>query len=393
MARFLYLVGLLGLAAAADQLKDLGAVLSSIKELSTYNELIHKYPDILLQLPSYNGIIAPSNDAFKNIPYTALNGIWDPENKNITVPLLQYHVLKGTVRTSDLQLGPTVVRPTLLTDPRYTNVTGGQNVLIDIQPGGESILTTSLGNRCTITDPDIPFQGGVIQVVDHLLIPPPLLNVTAQTFKLESFLGALYASDLMPAVQDEARDVTIFAPMDRAMALVGGTLDKLDAKQLARVMGYHVVQGKVIVSSALNNGSRFDTMASSGSGADAILVRQFGNNKYINSAPIVQPDILLANGIMHIIAGVLNPMAAAVIPNATAVSQSAVFPISSERNPFTSALPCTTNCPVPTSPAAHNATSTTSIFTSRSKAGAEHHQAVATGHVMIGAALGVLALI
>ncbi|KAK5991125.1 Fasciclin-like arabinogalactan protein [Cladobotryum mycophilum] len=384
------LLGLAGLVALVAAAKDLGTVLKGNSDLSTYYDLIQKYPDILLQLPSYDGvtIIAPSNDAFKNVPYTALNGIWNPDDKETTVPLLQYHILQGTVLTGSLPSGPTIVRPTLLTDPRYTNVTSGQNVLIDIQPGNEVIFTTSLGTRCTVTDADISFQGGLIQVVDNLLIPPAPLNVTVESFKLPNFLGALYASDLMPEIQD-AKNITVFAPLDKALDIVGGSLDKMDAHKLARIMGYHIVPGKVLVSSALTNGSRFPTLASNTT-QESITVRQSGNNKYINSAQIVQPDILLANGILHIISDVLNPDANLAIPNPTAVTQPPVFPVSTVKNAFTSALPCTTDCPVTTT--ADNSTiattTATSLWSSSSKAGAA--QAMATAHVMAGAALGMI---
>ncbi|GFP57347.1 hypothetical protein ACSS6W_010373 [Trichoderma asperelloides] len=353
--------------------QDLGSVLASNKDLSTYYELIQKYPDILLQLPNYAGvtIIAPSNEAFKNIPYTALNGVWNATDKDTTVPLLQYHILQGTVATNALQTGPTYVRPTLLTSTRYTNVTSGQNVLIAKQPGDDVVFTTSMGTRCTLTEGDITFQGGLIQVVDNLLVPPARLQNTSEAFGVPNFLGALYAGKLMPKVSYE-ENITVFAPVDSAFATIGGSLKHLDAKSIARIMGYHIVPNQVLVSSALSNGTRLQTLAenAAGNAPESLVIRQAGNNKYVNSAQIVQPDILLANGIMHLISDVLNPDADAAVPNPTALSQAPVFPVSSARNPFTSALPCTVSCPVTTTSASSTAeptTTSTSIFTTRSK--------------------------
>ncbi|PTB76735.1 FAS1 domain-containing protein [Trichoderma longibrachiatum ATCC 18648] len=391
---FLTLAALLVSAVSADP-RELGTVLAGNKDLSTYYSLIKKYPEVLLQLPSYAGvtIIAPSNEAFKNIPYTALNGIWDPDDKATTVPLLQYHVLLGTVATAGLDTGPTYVRSTLLTSPRYTNVTFGQNVLIAKQPGDTVVFTTSMGTRCTLVEGDIAFQGGLVQVVDNLLIPPSRIENTTKAFNVPNFLGGLYAAKLMPKISDE-KNVTVFAPVDGAFASVGGSLKHLDARALARVMGYHVVPNQVLVSSALTNGTRLETLAKNAAGTapEALVVRQAGNNKYVNSAQIVQPDILLANGIMHLISGVLNPDAEAAAPNPTAPTQAAVFPVSTARNPFTSALPCTVSCPVPTTAynttAEATATSTTSVFTSRSKGVAG---ALATANIhAAGAALGLL---
>ncbi|UKZ71886.1 uncharacterized protein TrAtP1_012830 [Trichoderma atroviride] len=380
--------------ASKDMEQDLGTVLANNKDLSTYYELIQKYPDILLQLPNYAGvtIIAPSNDAFKNIPYTALNGVWNATDKDTTVPLLQYHILQGTVATNALLTGPTYVRSTLLTSTRYTNVTSGQNVLIAKQPGNDVVFTTSMGTRCTLTEGDIAFQGGLIQVVDNLLVPPARLQNTSEAFSVPNFLGALYAGKLMPKVSYE-ENITVFAPVDSAFATIGGSLKHMDAKSIARIMGYHIIPNQVLVSSALTNGTRLQTLANNAAGnaPESVVVRQAGNNKFVNSAQIVQPDILLANGIMHLISGVLNPDADAAVPNPTALSQAPVFPVSSARNPFTSALPCTVSCPVTTTSAISTAdptTTSTSIFTTKSKGAA---RALATADIhAAGVALGLI---
>lgn len=248
-----------------------------------------------------------------------------------------------------------------------------------------------MGTRATLTQSDIPFQGGLIHVVDNLLIPPARLGETSDAFKVTSFLGGLYAGDLMPATANR-KNVTIFAPQDEAFDLVGGSLEGLDVEALARVMGYHVVPNEVIVSSALTNGSLLTTVA-----GDQILVRQAGNNKYIDSAQIMQPDILIANGILHIISNVLNPDAAAVEPNPDLGTQPPVFAVSTARDVFTSDLPCTVSCPVTTTsdasvtgtPGTTPTSTTADLFTSESDGAAA--PARCTAHVA-GAALGMIGL-
>lgn len=339
-------------------------------------------------------IVAPSNAAFKNIPGTALNGVWDPDNKDVTVPLLQYHILQGTISMESLDSGPSYIKPTLLTDPKYTNVTSGQNVVINKQSGDVVVFTTSEGNRCTVTNTDIKFNGGLIQVVDNLLIPPTPLGKTSEAFKAPSFLGSLYAAGLMPGIADR-QNITIFMPQNDALEAVGGSLDKLDSKALARILSYHVVPNQVLVSSALTNATKLPTLANGASGTpESVTVRQAGNNKYINSAQIIQPDILIANGILHIISDVLNPDSDSVQPNPDIATQVPVYPVSTVKDAFTSALPCTTNCPVPTTASNSTsggdaATTTTSLHTSSSKDAAA--PARCTVHVA-GAALGMIGI-
>lgn len=286
------------------------------------------------------------------------------------------------------------MKTSLLTSTKYTNVTAGQNVLFTVQSDKTVIFTSGLGNRCTVVDKDVAFQGGIIQVIDNLLIPPALLDKTAQAFQATSFLGALYAGKLMPGL--EYRDgVTIFVPSDVAMSSVGGTLEKLSTSALSRVAGYHVVPGQVLNLENMANNTMLKTLGNSTQ--NDITVRQSGNNKYVNSAQIVQPDILLANGIMHIISDVLNPDSPAV-PNPSQATQLPVFDPSKVDHPFTSALPCSTNCPVTdstsaTGSAASSATKTKGPSTTSSNGHGPRNTAQVGAAAALGGAIGlVLAL-
>ncbi|KAK2033827.1 fasciclin domain-containing protein [Colletotrichum zoysiae] len=342
MLSALFPAGLLGLLSLIDgidaQQDDLGKVLESQSNLSTYFNLIKKYPEIILKLPSYEGvtIVAPSNAAFENIPGTQLNGIWNESDPSIAIPLLEYHILQGTISTGALQPGPSVLRSSLLENPAWTNVTGGQNVMVNKQPGDVIVFTSSKGTRTTQVKGDIRFAGGLIHVVDNLLIPPARLENSTETFGLSAFLGALYTAKLLPSLS-EKRNVTIFAPRNDAFQRVAGYLKDLDEDAVRNLLDYHVVEGRVVPSSGLTNGSSLYTLTD-----QSLNVIRSGNNLFLNSAQIVQPDILLANGIMHIVDNVLNPNKASAVPNPTAISQAPVYPESSASGmPFTSAIPCT----------------------------------------------------
>ncbi|CAM1501819.1 Fc.00g038030.m01.CDS01 [Cosmosporella sp. VM-42] len=391
------LAGMVGFASADDgDVPDLRVVLANHKNLTTYYKLIKKYPDILMQLPAYGGvtIVAPSDKAFKRIPYTSLNHIWDPNNGEITVPYLQYMILQGTVSTEAIVSGPTFIKPTLLVNHNYTNVTNGQNIGVVKQPEDVVVFTTSMGTRCTVIEKDIRFKGGLIQIVDNLLLPPARIRETTEAFKLNSYLGGLYAADLLPDLADR-QNVTIFAPRNDAFERIGGNFKNMTAKQVARIMAYHVVPNQVIVSSDLKNGTYLETLTpdGSGNGTESILIQQGGNNLYINSAQLVQADILLANGIMHIISNVLNPDIIDANPNPKIPTQPPVFPVSTvDKLPFTSSIPCTISCPV-TATADDNltiatATPTTSMRSRSSKGAAP---AGATAHIA-GAALGMMGI-
>jgi uncharacterized surface protein with fasciclin (FAS1) repeats len=328
--------------------------------------------------------------------------------------MLLYHILQTTVSTNSLAEGPTIYASTLLTDPQYTNVTSGQKVLIDKQSGDVVVFTSGSGSRASLVTGDIPFKGGLIQEIDTVMTIPARMETTMRDNyqDLVAFLSALYAADLVPSIADSP-NITIFAPRNSAFQLLSGTLSGLPQSKLAEILKYHVVPNQVLTGDLLTNGTALSTLASDNTTDTAIpshLLRA-GNNIYVDSAQVIQLDILIANGVVHMISGVLNPDAPAVQPNPQIGTQPPVFPQSGATStgsrvatPFLSALPCTASCPVPTtsenvtavetSTVESSTSSTTTVRTSSSKGDAARVGAArCTGLAGVGmAGLGLVAV-
>jgi transforming growth factor-beta-induced protein len=199
------------------------------------------------------------------------------------------------------------------------------------------------------------FTGGVVQVIDSLLIPPTALPNTTQAFNLTAFEGSLYASSSLSTFTQP--NVTIFAPQNEAFQALGSAITTMTSEQLATVMDYHLLSGNVIYSTGLTNGTKLLTNQ-----GENITIRHSGNNVYINSAQLLTSDILIANGVLHVIDNVLNPQGPGAQPNPVLASQAPVFASASfvEALPFTSAIPCTVSCPVSSTSVASSASATTS---------------------------------
>jgi uncharacterized surface protein with fasciclin (FAS1) repeats len=347
-------------------------------------------------------IVAPNNDAFAN--YQG----FDPKNQSMVVNILEYHILQGTVSTNAIPEGPTTFASTLLTDTAYTNVTGGQKVLINKQPGNTVVFTSGAGSRSSLVDGDIPFKGGLIQIIDTLMVPPQRLEPTTRVaYKdLTAFLAALYAADLVPSFAD-ATNVTIFAPRNSAFQLLAGTLTGLSKEALARILKYHIVPNQVLLSQQLTNGTNLTTASTDAAGrpVPARVVRA-GNNAYVDRSQIIQPDILIANGVIHMVDGVLNPDAPAVQPDPAVGTQPPVFAQTGATStgsrvatPFVTALPCTVSCPVPTTSvnvtqAATTSTSssTAGVKTSSSKGGGARQTGLVAVAGLLGMGVGMVAV-
>ncbi|TVY48084.1 Fasciclin-like arabinogalactan protein [Lachnellula occidentalis] len=340
-----------GTNAQTGSLTDLGTLLSGQKNLTTFYGLIQvlryvsspfsRHPELI----ELRQILAPNNDAFKKIPYTELNKAFSDNDQDVITNVLEYHLLQGSRTAAELIPGDSVFIPTLLTNKAYSNVSGGQRVQNVKQSGDVVVFVSGLGNRCTLTQADLKFTGGVVQVIDSLLIPPSNLTETFDSFNLTAFEGALYQTKKLESFATAANS-TIFVPNNDGFQLLGPAIANMTVEALGSVLDYHLLPGQVLYSTDLKNGTKLPTQ-----NGGNITVLHSGNNLYVNSAAIVQADILCANGVIHVIDNVLNPLGPGAQPNPAIAEQGAVFASASEYStlPFTTAIPCTTSCPVTSS--------------------------------------------
>ena len=203
------------------------------------------------------------------------------------------------------------------------------------------------------------FTGGVIHVVDSVLTIPMNISSTAVAANLTSAAGALMSAKLVQTL-DGARDVTVFAPNNAAFQAIGSALPNMTSQEIARILEYHVVNGTVGYSSTLKNGTSLKTM-----NGESVTISMVNGTTFVNSAKVLVPDVLVANGVLHIIDkyvfsdsllspdrtltltlshSVLNPNMTSAMPNASATSQSAAFSGASSATdvPYTSGVPTPT---------------------------------------------------
>ncbi|MEO1474682.1 MAG: fasciclin domain-containing protein, partial [Pseudomonadota bacterium] len=122
-----------------------------------------------------------------------------------------------------------------------------------------------------------------------------------------TLLAAAKAAGLADVLANDG-PFTVFAPTDDAFAaLPAGTVETLlkpeNKDQLARILKFHVLSGKV-KASALADGISVPTLA----GAEAAIAAA-GEGFTIEGANIVATDIKATNGIIHVIDKVILPPA------------------------------------------------------------------------------------
>ncbi|KAH7380098.1 FAS1 domain-containing protein [Pyrenochaeta sp. MPI-SDFR-AT-0127] len=377
--KHLSILALAGLAAA--QTPNLADALNSTTELSRLKDILGLSPALLGSLSETSNItiLAPSNEAFGKIDNQTLTGL--ASNPELISAILQYHVLNGTVPSSAITNTSAFV-PSLLTNPQFTNVTGGQVVKATRRNGNVTIYSGLLSNS-SVSRADVNFTGGVIHIIDKLLVLPENAIDTLSAANLTSLRGALNATNLTDTVRNTP-NITIFAPSNEAIRSIGGGLANLTAQQTTDILTYHVVaSGPIGYSSALSNGTKLETV-----NGESLTITTGAGGVFVNNARVSTADILIANGVLHIIDQVLNPTNQ-TIANATSNQGTPVF----EGATPASEVPFTSGQPTPTttiSPDATRAADPTRPASSTSQAGAAGP--MQTGAVGMGALLGAAAV-
>jgi uncharacterized surface protein with fasciclin (FAS1) repeats len=230
-------------------------------------------------------VFAPTDDAFAALPDGTVEALLD--DVPTLTDILLYHVVEGQVPSSavvDLSSAETLL---------------GQPVVVNTSDGVQI-------NNAEVIIPDIEASNGVIHVVDSVLMPPEndLVETAMEAGSFDTLVTAVQEAGLVETLQGDG-PFTVFAPTDEAFAaLPDGTLDSLleNPDQLAEVLTYHVVPGRVFSGDVVN----VDTAPTvQGSGIDVSV--DMGSVMLNESASVIQTDILATNGVVHVIDSVILP--------------------------------------------------------------------------------------
>ncbi|SHI02239.1 fasciclin domain-containing protein [Marivita hallyeonensis] len=97
-------------------------------------------------------VFAPTDEAFAALPEGTLEDLLLPENQDQLVAILTYHVVPGTVMSTDL------------TDDMEAATVQGSSVTIDLDNG-------VMVEEASVVTADIETSNGVIHVIDKVILP------------------------------------------------------------------------------------------------------------------------------------------------------------------------------------------------------------------------------
>ncbi|KAJ2897900.1 beta-Ig-H3/fasciclin [Zalerion maritima] len=315
------------MALAASRLVSAATITEVLQQnqdtLSTLTNLLGTVPDLVDTLSAANNItiFAPSNDAFsKLVEQNPTEAEAEETNTELLTMLLAYHVINGTFNSTDFGATPVFAR-TLLEGEPFANVTGGgQNLGLMLSNNAATVIS-GLKQTSMVVAADIPFDGGIVHVVDTVMNIPSHVSTAAMTVGLTSLAGALVKTNLLNVV-DSIEDLTIFAPSNEAFAAIASAAESITDDQLGTVLRYHVVRGKVAFSPSLVGEAEQTVLTLAG---EAVTVRTVNGDVFVNQAKVVTADMIVGNGVVHVIDSVLNPAAPELTPDATAATPAIGF--------------------------------------------------------------------
>ncbi len=231
-------------------------------------------------------VFAPVNDAFAALPAGTLDALLLAGNRSTLQALLTNHVVAGTVRASDLRDGQTLT------------TLGGKTLIVSIQNSEVRI------GGALVRTADVQATNGVVHLIGSVLTGGlDVVQRASVTPTLSTLVTAIGAAQLGSALQAPG-PITVFAPVNSAFAAlpaeqVNRLLDPANRALLAKVLTYHVAPGRV-TSAQLTEGQSITSLEGT-----ALRITLAGGAK-VNGVTISTPDIITANGVVHLIDGVLT---------------------------------------------------------------------------------------
>lgn len=313
--------------------QDLTTALSGVASLSTLADLLSQFPEIADFIASQEDVtlFAPNNAALAAI--LEGGGIFSLDqasaDPSLIEQILRYHLVRGAISSDQITAIPQFVSTYLnysgiVLDQEVSgsNVTGGQVVSVAVDEEGNVGVTSGIKSvsnvvaavsfssstlhawrqslQLTHQAQDIEYDNGIVHVIDALLTIPLSVSETLLTANLTGLAAAATIANLVDPLE-AATDITIFAPNNDAFQAISSQASTLSLAALAELLQYHVVPGTVAYSTTLAN-----TTLPTLQGSTLTLTLSPDGAVFANSARVINTDILIENGVLHVIDQVLN---------------------------------------------------------------------------------------
>lgn len=293
-----YLLSTIALSShvAATGLRD---TIAEKADLSIFKDLVDQY-NVWKPFSTMDNItvLAPNNAAYEMLALIGLN--LSSMGADFTVPILKYHFLEGAYDAESFPAGNHA--KLVHTSLTGLNQTAGAPVSL-YRTGNDRSVEGGLQLPAGVIEMNIPFDGGLLHVLNSTLVAPHNISATAFMNQLNEFLAVMDSSNMVGTMED-LYDSTIFLPNDAAWMKYKSLLALMTPAQVAKILGYHAVKGKVLYQHTI---SEKEQMYETLEGGSITVKTNAVGNILVNGVPVVKENLVWYGGVAHIISDVLIP--------------------------------------------------------------------------------------
>ncbi|KAG9228852.1 FAS1 domain-containing protein [Amylocarpus encephaloides] len=176
-------------------------------------------------------------------------------------------------------------------------------------------IYSGLGNNVSIIQAGIPYDGGVIHIVNDYFTLPTSLSSTASTNGQSSF-NQMSKTSNMSASLDSTASITCFIPSNAAFSASNSSSYSTSSSLISG----HVIPNFVGYLPSLTDGATFTTQ-----GGTKITVTVKNGDYFINNAKIIASNQIISNGVAHVIDSVIEPKSPPLIVSAAPAQERGVM--------------------------------------------------------------------
>ncbi|KAL1923969.1 uncharacterized protein VTP21DRAFT_7004 [Calcarisporiella thermophila] len=233
---------------------------------------------------------------------TQLSSLQSIDNTTLS-NIIKYHIVQGAWRNDQLNNSISHVQ-TLLDNKTLVNLPNGGHQVVGVIKNDTGMFINYGIDAAKVQQADTIFKNGVVHIIDKLLeIPKNATDVLhqAKLTRLESLLDQTNLTQTL----NNFTGITLFAPTNDAFSKAD--LGGLNDTEIANVLKYHLVHPDIYYSNLITNNLTIKTVQGGNVTAllrDSGVVLRDARNK---SANVEWPNLLTANGVIHVIDSVLLP--------------------------------------------------------------------------------------
>ncbi|PGH00676.1 hypothetical protein GX51_05662 [Blastomyces parvus] len=211
----------------------------------------------------------------------------------------------GNARRGLLTPSDTVVE-TFFTNPEYVNLNGRGQVFVRQSSllGLSERISSGLQESVNIVSDDIPFDQGTIRGIDGFLTVPESISTTIAKIGFGPFAEFLESTGILSMI-NVMPTLTLLIPT----SFVPPSPDQFD--EFIQIIQQHVLIDFPGYTSMLEDGQSYRTLA--GPGKD-VTVEIRGDSYFINGARIVQANLIVGNGAIHVLDRMVNAPSGGLLP-------------------------------------------------------------------------------